>query len=455
MALVGAVVRSPDNIEPLGLLYLDYRQPHVFSEQEEHQALSFASLAGVAISNARRMDELHQRRQLRTAKEIAEIIGAGHNLEQTMEAIMRVLHTVFEKTQLCVLLYQSDINALKFAPATLRFYKIQNPDYRKQDNFHLDGKSIACRVADKALETGSVEFKNVADVTQDPDYLPLNNKVQSELCVSLMNTRNQLLGVLVLERDQLNGFDEAEIDLVKMVAQQLSMAIERAQEREELQFRTTVAAQTSWAADIAHEINNEVGQIQNWAYMLREQLPEGSELQMFAKKIEESAFVLSSTGPWSNLPPQVIKLDFSLRRHLENLANQRNLNIDFSLTTPEVYIRVNPVEFQHVLRHLVRNSARAMSMSKVRKLTVTSRFVNSYTVEILFQDSGPGISKEVQLSIFQRPITTKSRGGYGLLLARQMIEDMGGHIKFIPQKGQGAVFSIQFPIATTMDGTVE
>jgi sensor histidine kinase regulating citrate/malate metabolism len=77
-------------------------------------------------------------------------------------------------------------------------------------------------------------------------------------------------------------------------------------------------------------------------------------------------------------------------------------------------------------------------------------------VEILFQDTGPGINKEVQLSIFQRPITTKGRGGYGLLLVRQMIEDMHGQIKFVTEKpGQGAKFSIQFPIASKMDGSVE
>jgi signal transduction histidine kinase len=310
-------------------------------------------------------------------------------------------------------------------------------------------------VARKAQETGTDACDNVADVRADSDYLALSNKVQSELCVSLLNTENELLGVLVLERDKVNGFDEAEVDLVKTVAQQLSMAIERAQQREELQFRTTVAAQTAWAADIAHEINNEVGQIQNWAYMLREQLEEGSQLQEFVKKIEESALVLSSTGPWSNLPSQVIKLDKFLRRYLENLTNQRGLNTTYFLNTPDVYIRVNPMELQHVLRHLVRNSVRAMSKSKVRKLMVTTGFINTHTVEILFQDSGPGINKEVQLSIFQRPITTKGRGGYGLLLVRQMIEDMGGQIKFVPSKGQGAVFSIQFPIATSMEGTVE
>lgn len=455
-ALIGAVVRSRDDEEPLGLLYLDYRQPQTFSGLQKEQALSFASLAGVAISNARRMDELHQRRQLKTAKKIAETVGTGLNLETTMEAIMQILHTVFEKTRLCVLLYQKDTDVLKFAPATLKYYKIQNPEFRRRDGFSLGERSIACLVAREALQAKSVVCKNIGNVLSDPAYLPLNSKIQSEICVSLMSTKNDLLGVLVLERYKLHGFDDADEDLVKTVAQQLSIAIERAQQSEELEFRTTVAAQMSWAADIAHDINNEVGQIRNWAYMLRDRLKDDRELQDFAWKIEESASLLSSAGPWSDQPPQVIKLNPFLERNLGNLTSQRNLEVEYKLDTPDVYIRVNPVEFQRVLRQLVRNAARAMRNSKIHKLIVSTRGMNDSMVEILFQDSGPGISKEVQLSIFQRPITTKSRGGYGLLLVRQMIEDMHGQIRLVPQKkGQGATFSIRFPIASIMDGDVE
>ena len=396
-----------------------------------------------------------RRSQIKTTKEIAETIGLGLDLESTMDAVLKTLHNIFERTRLCVLLYQRDMHALKFAPATLKYYRIHNPVYRRQNTFPLNEQSIACRVAREALQTKSVACENVGDVIHDPNYLPLNPKIQSELCVSLMGTKNDLLGVLVLERDNLNDFDDADVDLVKTVGQHLSMAIERAKRNEELEFRTTVAAQTAWAADIAHEINNEVGQIRNWAYMLRDRLKDEPELQDFARKIEKSASVLSSTGPWSDRPPQLVKLDLFLERNLTGLTSQRNLILELQLATPDVYIQVNPTEFQHALRHLVRNAARAMSNSRLRKLKVNTKSFNS-TVEILFQDTGPGINKEVQLSIFQRPITTKGRGGYGLLLVRQMIEDMHGQIKFVTEKpGQGAKFSIQFPIASKMDGSVE
>jgi GAF domain-containing protein/ActR/RegA family two-component response regulator len=455
-ALIGAVIHNKNSEEPLGLLYLDYRRPQSFSVLERSQALSFASLAGVAISNSRRIDELRQRRQLKTAKEIAETIGTGLDLEKTMEAILQKLHEVFEKTRLCVLLYQKDLKALKFAPATLKFYKIQNPEYRKQDTFPLDRGSIACRVARQALRTKNVVWDNIIDIREDDDYLPLNPKILSELCISLLSTKDDLLGVLVLERDRVYGFNDGDVELVQIVAQQLSIAIERAQQSEELDFKSVVAAQTTWAADIAHEINNEVGQIRNWAYLLKNNLGEGTVLQEYAQKIEESAAALSGAGPWSDQPQQIIELDPALEHYLQNIAQQTDLFIDIRLGAPSINIRVNIMELQRVLRHLVRNAVRAMSNSEIKRLIVVTLPLDENTVEILFQDFGPGISKDVRLSVFQRPLITKGRGGYGLLLVRQMLEDMNGHIKLLPyRRSQGATFSIQFPVAVLTDHAVE
>jgi len=369
---------------------------------------------------------------------------------------MQILHKVFENTRICVLLYLKDINALKFAPGALTYYKVPTPAYRKQDTFPLDKKSIACRIAKEALQTGNVIYRNVQDVKSDPDYLPLDPKTSSELCISLMSTKDELLGVLVMESYDFHGLDHVDEDLLKTVAQQLSSAIEFAQQSEELEFRTTVAAQTSWAADIAHEINKEVGQIRNWASILMDRLQDFPELQGLVQKIEESASVLSNSGPWSDSPPEVVKLDQTLNRHVKSLTGHRSLPIDFRLNAEDVYIRVNPVYFERVLRHLIRNASRAMNKSKVRKIIITTHAINEKTVEILFQDTGPGISEEIRLSIFQRPVTTKNTGGFGLLLVRQMIEDMGGQIRYIPQKkGQGAMFSILFPIADTKEAKAE
>ncbi|MBV5350072.1 hypothetical protein JZU71_02630, partial [bacterium] len=70
----------------------------------------------------------------------------------------------FEETRLCVLLYDKRLKALKYAPAALKYYKINNPKYVGQDIFPLDGSTIACRVARKSLSSRTLALENVRDV---------------------------------------------------------------------------------------------------------------------------------------------------------------------------------------------------------------------------------------------------------------------------------------------------
>ena len=151
-SLIGIAITDPYSKDALGILYLDYRKPREFSKSDIHHAKSLASLAAVAISNAHEMEEVKQRRQFKLATEIAEAVGASLNLETTMDAILGKLNDAFGETRSCVLLYDKRLQALKFAPATLKYYKINNPKYAQQDTFHLEDGTIACRVAKQASD---------------------------------------------------------------------------------------------------------------------------------------------------------------------------------------------------------------------------------------------------------------------------------------------------------------
>jgi GAF domain-containing protein len=451
-ALAGIAIKDPYTREPLGILYLDYLQSHLFSEIEIRHANSFARLAAVAISNARRNDEQRHRELLKTALEISEKIGTELNIEEIMANVLEKLQIRFKNTALCILLYDEDEKALKFAPQTLQYYKIVNPELQSIRNFPVNEKnngSIACKAARKALATHHQEYFHAPDVKSDPDYLPLNPKTSSELCVSLMSGNGKLLGVLALEREG-NIFDKDDIALVETVAHQLGQAIERSQRSEQLAFKSTVATMTAWASDIAHDINSEVGRIRGNAYLIK-QMSEEQKIADYADEIDESAKTLSSVGPWSSQAKKEIPLDLSLQGFLEQIVVQRNVYLETNLQAPDVYIKVNPNEFQHVLRHLTRNAARAMEHfdgTKEKKISVSTRHLQDGEAEILFQDYGPGIDDRVRAAIFQRRASTKlSAGGYGLLIARQLVDDMGGKITLLPaEAGKGAIFSIKLPI---------
>jgi signal transduction histidine kinase len=209
-----------------------------------------------------------------------------------------------------------------------------------------------------------------------------------------------------------------------------------------------VAAQTAWAANIAHEINNEVGKILNWAYLIRKIAGENPEMQEYAKNIEESVSQLSISNPWANTPSEAVEIDTILNTKIRQLTIRRSIEVDFHPGAPGVKVMIKTVQFQHILKQLLNNAARAMLELDEKKIFVSTQPINNNTaVEILFQDFGPGISEDKYASAFRRPFTTKGSGGFGLLFIRQMVDDIGGEVALLPyQKGMGATFSIRIPI---------
>ncbi|HKZ00038.1 MAG TPA: GAF domain-containing protein [Rhabdochlamydiaceae bacterium] len=444
-AMIGIAITDAQKDEPLGILYLDYRTPQDFSESDEHHAKSFASLAAVAISNARRFDEQRQRQRLDAALQTAEATGTELNLEKMLKRVLRRLGRFLDHTTICVLTYDEDEDALKFAPATLDFYKIQNPEFQRSFIYPLHGKSIACRVARKAKRTRRVEFENIPDVKKDKDYLELVFRTNSELCISLMSSERNLLGILVLERIKKHGFDDDDVALIKTVARQLSMAIERSQQNEELGFSSTVAAAYAWAADIAHDINREVGEIRKWAYLIKEK-SSNPKISEYADKIEASASILSMAGPWTNPEDETIRLDEAVAHNVEKVARQRGIKTEMDLGCDGIYVKINPIGFRRIISQLVRNADQAMNKLPEKKIVIRTKPLDGTWVEIQFQDFGPGISDSIRTSILQRQITTKGQGGFGLLLTRQMIENMGGKIRLLSSDSEsGTTFSIKLP----------
>jgi signal transduction histidine kinase/DNA-binding response OmpR family regulator len=403
-------------------------------------------LNDVAQSRRKRFEEIRQRRQFRIAKEIAETVGAELNLESVMEAILQKLFEIFEETSLCVLLYDRKSRALKFAPATLKFYKTQDSRIKKKNMFYLNRGSIACRVARESLIKKASVFEIVGNVTEDADYIALNPMINSEFCISLLNSKSNLLGVLVLEREKINGFANDDIDLAQTVAQHLSIAIERAQISEELEYKSTIAAKTSWAAEMAHEINNAVYVIQTSAYLIKNIAEKESDIYKHAENISISMANLANTGQYRDQAPIIVDVDDDIRTYVVGICRKRGITPIFKLGAREIRIKVNRAGFHYIFKQLIDNASRAMKTCDDKKILVVTKIKNNRKIEILFKDFGLGIDDDIHLSLFHRPVTTKDSGGYGLLLVRQIVEEMNGQIALKPyRKGHGAEFSIQIP----------
>jgi two-component system, NtrC family, sensor kinase len=134
-------------------------------------------------------------------------------------------------------------------------------------------------------------------------------------------------------------------------------------------------------------------------------------------------------------------LDFS-REELQraNVAVERA----FDPSTPRAL--ADEGQLRQVFLNLVRNSREAMA-GDGGKLTIHSRAVNG-VVEVVFTDTGHGMTPEVREHIFEPFFTTKEGGtGLGLAVARQILQAHDGTIRCDSKPGGGTTFVVTLPRA--------
>jgi signal transduction histidine kinase len=87
-----------------------------------------------------------------------------------------------------------------------------------------------------------------------------------------------------------------------------------------------------------------------------------------------------------------------------------------------------------------------------KKILIATKEDNGF-LQILFQDSGPGISAEDLDRVFDPFYTTKPPGegtGLGLAVSYRIIEDLGGTLAVESTEGKGTMLTATLPLDDEM-----
>ena len=149
----------------------------------------------------------------------------------------------------------------------------------------------------------------------------------------------------------------------------------------------------------------------------------------------------------------MVQINDVVREVLELVQDE--LRVDGVTATTEYHenipeIHASHAQIQQVILNLIKNAAEAMRLvapDNRRLRVVTGLDVNS-GVAIYVQDSGPGVSPDLQERIFEPFFTTKPSGtGLGLSICRTIIEDHGGKLRLSKTDTRGTSFELVFPLA--------
>jgi two-component system NtrC family sensor kinase len=225
----------------------------------------------------------------------------------------------------------------------------------------------------------------------------------------------------------------------------------------ELLHKDKLASMGQLAAGVAHELNNPLGTILLFADAMYRDVGEGDPRREDLKMIISEAYRcktivadLLNFARQHELMAQETNLNALLLHVIEKLSNRPKfepLEVIQQFDSDLPIIQADPAQLQQAFINLLNNSADAMAGSGA--ITISTKAVNSHSVEICVSDTGSGIPPEFLDKLFTPFFTTKPAGkgtGLGLSIVYGIVKMHRGQIHVQSKTGQGTTFTITLPI---------
>ncbi|MBM4275839.1 MAG: GAF domain-containing protein [Deltaproteobacteria bacterium] len=278
--------------------------------------------------------------------------------------------------------------------------------------------------------------------------------------------------ILVDNQDSGRSLDPEPLDSLQMFATEAALVLENAQlystieanNRELLLIRERMlesdrlAALSSLASGMAHEIRNPLVSIGGFARRIAKLVDEKSPLRGYVEVIQEEVTrlekllreILDFTG--ENLSYYG---DHDLGKIIEDtlILVQRDLDAfkikvvkDFS---PLPRLHCDDRQMKQVFYNLFQNAIQAMHQGGVLTIrTYTMNKEDGVYAAAAISDTGGGIPLEVLHNIFNPFFSTKDYGtGLGLAIAQRIVSRHYGQIEVNNEMGKGVTFIVSLPVA--------
>ena len=211
------------------------------------------------------------------------------------------------------------------------------------------------------------------------------------------------------------------------------------------------------AAEIAHQLKNPLGIINNAAFTLQRTVKEGKtitqQIQMIREEVERSDRIITDLMGYARLSEgRVEKLSVSevLDHALEQVfprAAKYEIEVERNYAPALPLLLMQRSHISEVFTNILINAREAMNGKG--KITVSTAYGKSYSVVIAIADTGPGIPQDKLPKIFEPYFTTKEKGtGLGLAIVKHNTEIYGGAGEVESELGKGTRFTIKLPART-------
>jgi PAS domain S-box-containing protein len=200
----------------IGVLDVESPRLNAFTPRDIKILSLFATQAAVAIQNAQLYEQERKKSaQLRLINDVSKKMAATLDRDKLLPVLVKSIQRKFDYHHVMILLKETPDELVMKAQAG-GFSSLTLVGYRQKM-----GEGIIGVVA----RTGRTILAN--DVSQDSRYSRVHKYTKAELCVPIKMGK-EVIGVINVESDQLNAFDQFDQEILEIVADQLANVIKNA-----------------------------------------------------------------------------------------------------------------------------------------------------------------------------------------------------------------------------------
>jgi signal transduction histidine kinase len=446
-----------------------------FTHKNLELITTFADQAGIAIENARLIEQLQARTgQLARSVEELQALGAVAQAVSSTLDLETVLTTIVARA--VQLAGASGGVIYEFDEATQVFGRVRGSHGLDEDLGEVIraapirlGEGVAGRAAAQRAPVqvadvlqGSYDVARVRAIFERHGY-------RSLLGVPLL-VEDQIVGVLAIWGRAPEPFAPTIVDLLQTLANQSVLAIQNARLFREIadksqQLEAASRHKSEFLANMSHELRTPLNAIIGFS----EVLSEGMFGELNDKQAEYLTDILESGRHLLSLINDILDLskieagrmeleaaEFDLASAIDTTlllmrerAGRKGIQVERSIGPHVGLVWADERKVKQILLNLLSNAVKFTPEGG--RIDVGARSVDGQ-VEISVADTGVGIAAEDQAAVFEefRQVGASAKRvegtGLGLALSRKFVELHGGRIWLTSRLGEGSTFTFTLPL---------
>ncbi len=409
-----------------------------FSEEEVFLLSRFASLASIALDNARLFTALKQ--------EIDERKRAEEALYESTELVRTILRSATD------LIYVKDTNFQ---------YVFANPVMSK-----LVGMSSESIIGKKDIDIYPPE---VVEHAAAVDLRVLFGEVVSEEIQIRMRGNTHVFEYIKVPLRDKEGNVAGICGISRDITERRKAEAAMLEAKETLARAEKLASLGTLAAGVTHEINQPLNSIKISAtgilywHRHKKQRPideimeEVEVISSMADRIDRIIKHMKALARSSRENPELAPCDLNeiVGEALEFIGSQlasHGIRVRVCLENNLPPVLGPPTGLEEAVINLLANAMQALDAIDSRHREVAIRTERGEDVILEISDNGPGIKPEIIDKVFDPFFTTKGSKenmGFGLSITNSIVASCGGKIRIISDGAHGSTFQLAFPILDT------